>query len=293
MVFDGFGDAGKGALRLFAAVGLVGGVTWWISRPTLAAAEKLEEEFKKLAPVLEHLLRALFFECTEVSYTTKLVHSKIDATNPGMADKLKDMWRTQVFERLKRVQMETVQHFGFSLEELQEMQTRHDSKEEVIQFIEGGNEMLKDALEGSLPVLTLVQIPGALTHEKILAVLGESYKLEEKKVKKAMHRARGKRQQVTLKDFDSMCSLARKDALDQAISLKLPEIGSQKEVYMSALASYSRDPAFVEKRLKVDKTLRPNWESLLTPANLKAVPMPSVAGTTVPEVPFVAAHDSS
>lgn len=263
-MFDG--DGPRAAVRLAAAAAAVGGLIWWMNRqrkPSEIEEAELDEEIAKLLPILDELGKSLFFDCTDIAATTKAVHDKIDASNPGIADQLKELWQTRVFERLQKTQADVTARFGCTLEEVVALQERHMGHERVGAHIEGCTAMMYDALAGVLPLLPGAAATEGLTEDKVVEILIESYKLEEKKVKKAMHRARGKQQQVTVQDFDAICTVAKKDATEQALGKAMPELTGRREVFLSALALYLRSSdAFVKRKTKVDDASKPRWDSL-------------------------------
>lgn len=267
-------DGAVAVARLAAVAGLAAAAACvLLKKPERAlsfGAETEEEELERLLPVLQELLRSLFHECTDIAATTRKVHEKIESSNPAMADKLRNMWRTQVLERLEASQSDLASQLECATAELVELQRAHGSDAQVAAFASGSSAMVEDALQGLLPVLPSARHAEHLSQDVVISILSESYKLEEKKVKKAMHRARGKQIQLNVKEFQAISATAKKDALSASLKSALQAVSEEDgvvEAYMSALAAFMRDDAFAARRRAVDKSLAPKWDKILKPVS--------------------------
>eukprot|EP00405_Crypthecodinium_cohnii_P025800 CAMPEP_0206487788 /NCGR_PEP_ID=MMETSP0324_2-20121206/41908_1 /ASSEMBLY_ACC=CAM_ASM_000836 /TAXON_ID=2866 /ORGANISM="Crypthecodinium cohnii, Strain Seligo" /LENGTH=306 /DNA_ID=CAMNT_0053966453 /DNA_START=115 /DNA_END=1035 /DNA_ORIENTATION=+ len=267
-------DVAWGAAKLAVAAAAVGGVVYYLTREQppleilLPGAATSEEELEQLLPILEDLTKSLFLDCTDIASTTKTVHDKIDASQPMLAKQLKELWQRRVMERLQKTHGEVAARANLPGEALAELQQRYSGDETVAIHIEAQTAMLQDALSGVSPVLPELpawEAPADFSDDKVIEVLKEAYALEEKKVKKALHRSRGKQQTVTVQDFDAMTRVARKDGLEQALKKCFPQLEGRPEVFHSVLAARVKTEAFASRKNKVDEASKPQWSKFFAP----------------------------
>jgi len=264
---DSLNDAHQALLRLAAAAAAAGAVIWFVrwsqQTPLCLGASSLSEERARLKPILAELSRRFFTVCAEIAPVAKTVRNNIEAKGVKISDAaLRDQLakQCQVPEKLRTLQMEVAQQFDCKPEDVLEMQKRHAQDASIQVFSEGLTTMLVDALGGLPPVLAHVEVPAALTEDKVLEILNESQQLETQKV---LDRVGGSKLQI--KALGEVLTLAHKDAWEETLEAHKDELAHGKEVYHSALGLYMRREAFAERRQKLDAAHQERMVKLFRP----------------------------
>mmetsp|Transcript_99914 Transcript_99914/g.287120 ORF Transcript_99914/g.287120 Transcript_99914/m.287120 type:complete len:288 (-) Transcript_99914:59-922(-) len=268
---DGFSDSQRAVMRLATVAVAAGALMWLLNwsqrRPLLLGATTLVEEREALKPLQAELCRRFFAVCMEVAGVAKTVRSKIREQNVDITDdKLREQLsrQCQVYGKLRDMYAEIAKRAGVSLDELQELQRRHSADPEVHAYTEGVQKMLDTALGGVMPVLPNVQIPPALTEDKVLEILAEVHDLETQTVLKRL-----KGQKISVKDLGEALTAAYKEAWETTLEAHQSEIVGGNEVYHSSLALYMQREGFAEKRKALDDKHQQRMLELFQPDHHK------------------------
>ncbi|CAJ1355510.1 unnamed protein product [Effrenium voratum] len=216
-----------------------------------------------LLQVLRELSRRFFLVCQDVAAIANTVRAKMEASQMSIAEQTLQeqlLKQCQVFEKLQQIQKEVASSNGLTEEELERMQEQ-DQDPEVQSYAEGFRAMLEEALQGLSPVLPNVKIPEALTHDTALA-----WQMEAQDLEAAEALGRVTKPRVALRELGEALTAANKAAWAAVLKGHADLLeGNGAEVYHSAMAIYGRDPAFAQRKLKLEQEHQERMIKLFQP----------------------------
>lgn len=207
---------------------------------------------EQLATVLHELTRRFFHVARELAVVARDIRERLRKAGQEIPDE--QAFRAQLAQecevagRFEKIRKEVLAERGLSEESI--TRVSEEGADVVRAHRQAVGNMLEDALGGLAPMMPGVQIPTELSEKALLQIHEEMLQLKVSKAKHLAGVTQGKR--YSPEELGRAAALMSQASEAEVLEARSDTLGKDGEVYHTAMARHSRDPAFRQRMSQLD-----------------------------------------
>jgi len=207
---------------------------------------------EQLAAVLHELTRRFFHVARELAVVARDIRERLRKAGQEIHDE--QAFRAQLAQecevaaRFEKIRKEVLAERGLSEESI--TRVSEEGADVVRAHRQAVGNMLEEALGGLAPMMPGVQIPAELSENALLQIHEEMLRLKVAKAKHLAGATQGKK--YSPEELGRAAALMSQAAEAEVLEARCEALGRDGEVYHTAMARHSRDPAFRQRMSQLD-----------------------------------------